>query len=132
VNAAEVTAGRVGSVEQTEVAVASIGRRFGALLIDWILCLLISGLFSKPSDSPWLAPSVLVLEYGLFVGFFAQTPGMFVTRIRCVSVHDGGAIGAPRALLRGLLLALLVPAVIMNGQQRGLHDRAAGSIMLRG
>ena len=109
---------------------ASLARRFGALLVDWILSLLIAGAFAPAAQSPWLAPTILVLEYGLFVGFFAQTPGMWVTRIRCVSVEHGGPIGAPRALLRGVLLALLVPALIMDQQQRGLHDRAAGSIMV--
>src|SRR6185503_12659340 len=108
----------------------SLARRFGALLIDWILCLLIAGAFGKPTVSPWLAPTVLVLEYGAFVGFFGQTPGMWMTRIRCVSITDGRPVGAPRALLRGLLLALLIPALIMDSQRRGLHDKAAGSIML--
>jgi uncharacterized RDD family membrane protein YckC len=117
-------------VEQTSLATASLARRFGALLIDWLLCVLIAGAFAKSTDAPWLAPSVLVLEYGLFLGFFGQTPGMWVTRIRCVSLADGRPIGVPRALLRGLLLVLLVPALIMDHQQRGLHDRAAGSVMV--
>ena len=124
---------RVGSVsveQRVDQSTASLARRFGALLVDWLLCVLIAGAFAKPTQSPWLAPSVLVLEYGLFLGFFGQTPGMWVTRIRCVSVTDGGVIGVPRALLRGLLLMLLVPALIMDRQQRGLHDRAAGSIMV--
>jgi uncharacterized RDD family membrane protein YckC len=73
---------------------------------------------------------VLVLEYGVFLGLFGQTPGMRLTRIRCVSVTDGGVIGVPRALLRGLLLALFVPALIMDSYGRGLHDKAAGSVML--
>ena len=47
-----------------------------------------------------------------------------MTRIRCVSWADGGRIGMPRALLRGVLLALVVPALIMDGDRRGLHDRA--------
>jgi uncharacterized RDD family membrane protein YckC len=56
---------------------------------------------------------------------------MWLTRIRCVSVATGRPIGAPRAALRGLLLSLLVPALIMDGQRRGLHDRAAGSIVVQ-
>jgi uncharacterized RDD family membrane protein YckC len=121
------------TTEQTtdpSVAIASLARRFGALLIDWVLCLLIAGAFGAATNQPWLAPSVLVLEYGVFLGFFGQTPGMWVTRIRCVSTADGGTIGVPRALLRGLLLALLVPPLIMDREQRGLHDKAARSVML--
>ena len=120
----------MGQTTEPLVTRASIGRRFGALLIDWILCVLIAGAFSDTRRSPWLAPSILVLEYTFFVGFFTQTPGMWLTRIRCVSYPDGNVIGALRALLRGLLLALLIPALIMDTLGRGLHDKAARSIMV--
>jgi uncharacterized RDD family membrane protein YckC len=73
---------------------------------------------------------VLIIEYTFFVGLFGQTPGMFVTGLRCVSVNTGGPIGPPRAALRALLLVLIVPALVMDADGRGLHDRAAGSIVL--
>ncbi|MDT5038480.1 MAG: hypothetical protein QOE03_3665 [Micromonosporaceae bacterium] len=111
-----------------ESPVPTLLRRFGALLVDWLLCVLIAGLVA-PLPNNW-APFVLIVEYGFFVGLFRQTPGMRVTRIACVSYPDGGTIGIPRALLRGVLLALLVPALIMNRQRRGWHDRAAGSIVI--
>lgn len=111
---------------------AGLAPRFGALLIDWILCVLAAGLFSQPARDPWAAPLVLVVEYGFFLGLFGQTPGMWLTRIRCVRVDSGRALGIPRAVLRGLLLCLLVPALIMDVERRGLHDRVAGSIVLAG
>ncbi|WBC17197.1 RDD family protein [Micromonospora sp. WMMA1998] len=106
-----------------------LGRRFGALLIDWILCLLVAGTFAHPTRDGWSPVLVLVLEYGFFLGLFAQTPGMFLTRVRCVAWADGGRIGIVRALLRGLLLALVVPALIMDEHRRGLHDRLTGSVV---
>jgi uncharacterized RDD family membrane protein YckC len=113
--------------ESTELA--SLQRRFGALFIDWILCLLIAGFFGPPRGNPW--PSViLVAEYAFFLGLFGQTPGMWATKIRCVSVRDGGVIGIPRAALRGLLLALVIPGLLMDRHRRGWHDKAAGSVML--
>lgn len=109
----------------------SLARRFGALLVDWALCLLVARLFGADlARDGWPPVAVLIIEYGLFIGLFAQTPGMWVAKIRCISYADGGAIGIGRALLRGLLLSLVIPALIMNGQLRGLHDRAAGSIMV--
>ncbi|MFI7521980.1 RDD family protein [Micromonospora globbae] len=107
----------------------SIGRRFGALLIDWILCLLLSRIFADPVRDGWAPVLVLILEYGFFIGLFAQTPGMYITRIRCVHWLDGGRIGVLRGLLRGLLLALVVPALVMDTHRRGLHDRAAHSVI---
>jgi uncharacterized RDD family membrane protein YckC len=118
-----------------EPARASLGRRLAALFVDWIGCLLIAGaVFGSSRTVPEGPPLVLILEYTFFVGFFTQTPGMWLARIRCVSVRpgrEGRPLGAPRAALRGLLLALAVPALLMDHDQRGLHDKAAGSQMLR-
>lgn len=108
----------------------SLARRFGALLVDWVLCLLVSNLFGDPTRQGWLPVVVLIAEYCFFIGLFAQTPGMRVTRVRCVSYRDGGRIGVVNALLRGLLLALVLPVLFMNEQRRGLHDRLAGSVVV--
>jgi uncharacterized RDD family membrane protein YckC len=109
----------------------SLARRFGALLIDWILCLLASfALGANPGNPGWVPVALLIFEYAFFIGLFAQTPGMFVTKLRCVSFEHHGRIGVLRAALRGLLLAVVIPALIMDGDRRGLHDRAAGSIVV--
>jgi uncharacterized RDD family membrane protein YckC len=71
------------------------------------------------------------VAHAFFVGLFGQTLGMALARIRCVSITDGGAIGIPRALVRAVLMALVIPAVISDGDGRGLHDRAAKSVMVR-
>jgi uncharacterized RDD family membrane protein YckC len=110
---------------------AGLARRFGALLVDWVLCVFASALVADPRHNGWAAPAVLFAENTFFLGLFAQTPGMRLTRIRCVAHEDGGRLGLPRAALRALLLCLLVPALIMK-DQRGLHDRAAGSVVLAG
>jgi uncharacterized RDD family membrane protein YckC len=111
--------------------VAGFGRRFVALLIDWAACTLVASLFvASLRTNPWPQLGVFVLAHAFFVGLFGQTPGMALARIRCVSVADEDAIGIPRASLRALLLALVIPAMISDGDGRGLHDRAAGSVVL--
>jgi hypothetical protein len=108
----------------------SVARRFGALLLDWMLCLLVSNFFGDPLRDGWPPVVVLIAEYAIFLGLFTQTPGMYLTKIRCVSFADGGVLGVPRAFLRGVLLCLVVPALIMDRYGRGLHDRAAGSVIV--
>ena len=108
--------------------VASLKRRFGALMLDWLLCLLVAGLWERPPQ--YWPPVILIVEYGFFLGLFSQTPGMRLAKIACVSTADGRPIGVLRALLRGALLAVLVAALIMDRQQRGLHDRIVGSVMV--
>ncbi|GAA4599514.1 putative RDD family membrane protein YckC [Actinoplanes octamycinicus] len=107
------------------------GRRLIALLIDWVLCLLVASLYASPDRVAWPPVVLLILVNTVFLGLFGQTPGMRLTRIRCVAYADGGAIGLLRGLYRGLLLALLIPALIADDEGRGLHDRAAGSIVVK-
>jgi uncharacterized RDD family membrane protein YckC len=109
---------------------ASLLRRFGALLIDWISCLLVTGTFTSPVASSWVPVAILVGEYAFFVGLVGQTPGMWLARIRCVSVDDQHPVGIPRGLLRGVLLALVVPALIMDSDRRGIHDRLANTAVM--
>lgn len=117
--------------DAVEDTVPSIAKRFGALFVDWILCLLVSGFFvADLRTATWEPLAVLVAEYALFLGIFTQTPGMRVTKIRCVDHIDGRPIGIPRAALRGLLLCFVIPGLIMDRERRGLHDKAARSVIV--
>jgi uncharacterized RDD family membrane protein YckC len=109
---------------------ASLSARFGALLVDWLLCLIVAALIGTVDGQPWLAPALLVVLHTVSVGFVGQTPGMYLTKVRCVSTDGDAPIGPARAGLRGLLLILIIPAIVMDGYRRGLHDRAAGSVMV--
>ena len=108
---------------------ATLGRRFGALLVDWLISVLLCTPFVDPRGAGWPPVAVLVALNTVGIGLFARTPGMALTRLRCISFAHGGPVGLPRALLRGALLALLIPAAVMDDLRRGLHDRAAGSIV---
>jgi len=126
----QLSNGMTGEGPEQAESVPSLGRRFLALMVDWVLCLLAAGIFANPSRVAWPPVAILILEYTFFVGLFGQTPGMRLARIRCVSVADGRPVGVLRGFLRGVLLALLVPALIMDKDRRGLHDRAAGTIVV--
>ena len=101
-------------------------------MVDWIACLLVTRTFASPITEPWAPVAILIVEYGFFIGLFGQTPGMWVAGIRCVSVDDQRPVGIPRALLRGVLLALFVPPLIMDEKRRGVHDRLANTAMMAG
>ncbi|MFF5292591.1 RDD family protein [Paractinoplanes globisporus] len=120
------------ALDLSQTQVASFGRRLVALLIDWAAATLVASfLVDSLARNPWPQLAVFVLAHAFFVGLFGQTLGMAVVRIRCVSMADGGALGLPRAALRAVLLALVIPAVISDGDGRGLHDRVAGSVMVQ-
>lgn len=109
---------------------AGLGARFLALLVDWLLCLMLAGLIARPpATGLWVYPFLFV-EYAIFVGSYTQTPGMRLAKVRCVSATEGGPIGAGRAFVRTVLMALVVPVLIMDSYGRGLHDKAVNSVML--
>lgn len=43
----------------------------------------------------------------------------------------GGTLGVWRPVVRALLIALVIPAMLWDENHRGLHDRAAATILLR-
>lgn len=71
----------------------------------------------------WAPVLVLIVEYALFIGVFGQTPGMRLARFTCLDAQTDQPVGILRAALRGLLLALVIPALL------GWHDRLAGTAL---
>lgn len=66
----------------------------------------------------------------LSVGVVGRTAGHAVAGLR-VAMLDRRRAGFPAAVIRTVLLCLLIPPVVYNADGRGLHDRAAGTIVLR-
>ncbi|MGK5629892.1 RDD family protein [Streptomyces sp. URMC 123] len=125
---------RLGLPAQGPGAIAPPGRRIGALFVDWALCVLIAyGLFARgdfPAASNWALGVFLVLSV-LTVGAVGCTPGKRIFKLRVISL-DGGRLPLPRVLLRSVLLVLVVPAVIWDRDGRGMHDRLARAVQIRG
>ncbi len=118
---------RLGLPEHGRGSVAGFGARIVAYLIDSLACAVIAaGLFR---DQVFTLP-VFVVEVAALTWLASGSAGQLVYGLRVVRL-DGSPIGLPRALLRTLLLALLVPAVIWDRDGRGLHDKAAGTVVVR-
>ena len=118
------------------VQTVSTGRRLVALVIDWVIAMLSAAAVANTTVPPQglreslIVSGVFIVEVGLLVGLLGFSIGKRVVGLR-VEGKDGRPIGVPRALLRTFLLALVVPAVIMTDERRGLHDIAAGSRVIR-
>jgi uncharacterized RDD family membrane protein YckC len=108
-------------------SVAGLGRRLLALLIDWLLCMLIS-LWASHSQV-WTLPIFALQDYVL-TALAGITIGKRLLGIR-VARLDGKPVGFGWALLRTLLLLAVVPPLITDRDLRGLHDRAANTVVVR-
>jgi len=108
-------------------SVAGMGRRLGALLIDWAVCTLIAtALFH---DQYWTLAVFAVEDY-LLTALTGLTLGKRLTGIR-VARLDGRPVGLGWGLVRTLLLLTVIPPLITDRDLRGLHDRAANTIVIR-
>ncbi|MFK5633831.1 MULTISPECIES: RDD family protein [unclassified Ornithinimicrobium] len=131
---------RLGLPPEGSGAVAPLGRRLLALLVDWVLCLLIAvGVFGmewgEVSGTDSMVPlAVLFVEHAVLVATIGATVGHRLLGIRVDSL-DRGDVPTPPPLLRSTaraaLLCLAVPALIMDADGRGLHDRAARTVVVR-
>lgn len=118
---------RLGRPASGAGSVAGFGARLVAYLVDSLACAVISyGLFR---DQTWTL-AIFAGEVLVLTGLAGGSAGQVVRGLRVVRL-DGGALGLPRAALRTLLLVLLIPALIWDRDGRGLHDKAAGSVVVR-
>lgn len=127
---------RFGLPADGVASVAGMGRRVLALVIDWLLgyaiALLVSG--PDPFQSTTLQWTVLAIWFvltALPVAIFGASAGQTALGIRVASIGSAAVIGIPRAVLRTLLVALVVPPLVRDGDGRGWHDRATRTIVVR-
>lgn len=130
-----------GLPESGRGSVAGWSRRLGALIIDWIACSIITiAFFYHPSASHaggsvleqqrlWTL-AVFAVEDILLTGLTGFTIGKRLLGVR-VARLDGKPVGLVRALVRTALLMLVVPAMMMDRDLRGLQDKAAQTVVIR-
>lgn len=119
---------RLGLPESGPRSVARLGRRILALAIDWAAAVLISVAFF--AYDPWATLGIFAVTQVVFLLTAGGSVGHIVLGMRVVPV-EGGYLGAWRPFLRTLLLCLVIPAAIWDQDQRGLHDKVSGTVLVR-
>ena len=119
---------RLGLPADGPRSIARIGRRVAAIAIDWALSATISIAFF--SYDPWATLAIFAAEQVVFVLTINASIGHLVLGLRVVPVA-GGYLGVWRPIARAILVCLVIPAVIWDRDQRGLHDRAIGTVLVR-
>lgn len=119
---------RLGLPEKGPGSVARFGRRFAAIVADWLICYAIAGWVFPGTQ--WGTLVIFALENILLVGTLGFTIGHRLFGMK-VERMGGGYAGPIKAVIRTVLLCLLVPAFIWDSDQRGVHDKAAQTILRR-
>ena len=135
--------GNVGQPSQAPVRGASLGlaasgsgslasftRRVGGYAVDAAVSLLIAWAFTAPE----LPGNWSLLVFGILtivtLALFGQTPGHRLLGMRLAHPTPGARLAPWRAVVRTALLILLVPALLVDADGRGLHDRLTGTAVV--
>lgn len=126
---------KLGLPESGSGALAPVARRAGAVLIDWIVCMLLANLIAMFTDAlggPAFLGYMLWVIVGILCGWlFARTPGMLLLGMGVARLDaPGQTVGFWRAAVRTILTGFLFPAAMVDTDGRGIHDRATGTAVI--
>jgi uncharacterized RDD family membrane protein YckC len=120
-------------------ALAPTGPRLLAFVVDAVASGLVAALFIHHGSGGTFADRLpgswslipFAIDYivgGLVAG---RTLGMYLTGLRLVRVDRSRTVDPVRIVVRTVLLCLLVPALIFDRDNRGLHDRLSDTAVVR-
>ena len=123
---------RLGLPDEGRGSVARVGRRILAIAIDWLAAIVVALAFAPYSSAlhSWLTLGVFALMQVVFIPTIGGSIGHRVMGLRVVPIA-GGWVGLWRPVLRTALLVIVVPALVWDSDQRGFHDKVAGTVLIR-
>lgn len=124
---------RLGLPEDGELSVGRLGRRVIAIVLDWGIAMLIA-LLLAPYNSPvytWFSYGIFLGMQVLFIPTIGGSIGHRIAGLRVMSIADGW-VGIWRPIVRTILLGLIIPLLVWDSDQRGFHDKIAGTVLIRG
>lgn len=124
---------RFGLPERGPGSVATLGRRGAQFLLDAVLAGVLAGLFTNPAlPQNWslLTWAILMVVPVAVVG---ATPAMVVLGMRVVRLDRPERPGAGLlwTLVRTASLFFVIPALIVDRDSRGIHDRASRTVVVK-
>jgi uncharacterized RDD family membrane protein YckC len=127
---------RLGLPAAGRGSLASWTSRILALAIDWAVCMAIAvavfgtEVMTGNGWRSWMILATFFTESTLVSWFSGSSIGQLICRIGIVRL-DRQPLGLPRAILRAALICLVLPALVVGADRRGLHDLAAGTVVVR-
>ena len=110
---------------------AGFGRRFAAVMVDWILAVATTNLFiqSLSVGTAVTRQAVFFAEIAIMTYLTQSSIGQRIFLIKVVDNQTGDRLPPLRIFKRTLLLALFIPAIFTQGG-RGYHDILSGSVVI--
>jgi hypothetical protein len=118
---------KFGLPEDGPTSVPGMGRRLVALFIDWAICSFIA--FGLLHSQYWTL-AIFGAETWILTALTGTTIGKRALGMR-VARLDGKPVGFGWSLVRTILLLCVIPPLVIDSDRRGLHDKAANTIVIR-
>jgi uncharacterized RDD family membrane protein YckC len=114
----------------------SLGRRFAALMLDWLSCYFIvtaisGGIGAAVPNRPFYVLGLFLTQIFMLSWLQGASLGHRIFGIKIVRYVDGGPINARQAFIRSSLLVTVIFAITFDEEGRGLHERFSQTILIR-
>lgn len=116
-------------------ALASWRSRLAALVVDWGASMVVAigmfgvGVMQESGWRSWMILAVFFVEKSVLTALAGGSFGQLLARIGVIRV-SGQQIGWARALARTAMICLVLPAVVIGAERRGLDDVLLGTVVV--
>ncbi|WP_449282834.1 RDD family protein [Leucobacter sp.] len=121
---------RLGLPDAGPHSVGRLGRRVLAIFLDWGLAALPAYLLIGGPHPEWWNYLIFAVMQIVFIPTLGGSIGHRLLGLRVVPL-SGGWVGPWRPLVRTVLLCLVIPVLVWDSDQRGFHDKIAGTVLIR-
>jgi RDD family protein len=127
---------RLGLPQSGPRSLARMGRRIAALFVDWLIAYGLAALAMTFGLVSMAGLSTAVLLVWFVLGavslrLFGFTPGQYALGLMVVPVDGRQHVGIGRAVVRGVLIAVVIPPLITDADMRGLQDKVTNTAVVR-
>jgi uncharacterized RDD family membrane protein YckC len=111
-------------------SIAPFSTRAVAFVVDALLAAVVAAAVVQGIPQNWS-----LLSFGLITAvslvLVGRTPGQALLKLQLAHPRQGERVAPWRAVVRTALLMLLVPALVVDSDGRGLHDRITQTAVIR-
>lgn len=119
---------RLGLPQSGSGSLAKMPRRILAICLDWAIALLISHAFFTDDSTATLGIFAIMQWIGVWA--LGASVGHLIAGLRVGSL-TGKRLTPWQSLVRALLICLVIPVAVWDADSRGLHDKAAKTVLVR-
>ncbi len=126
----------IGLPESGPGSLATWRARIAALLVDWAASMVAAvfafgvGVLRDGGWRAWMVLAVFFVQKAILTALVGGSFGQILARVSIVRL-DGEPLGWWRAIARTAMVCVVLPAVVIGAERRGLDDLVLGTAAVR-